>query len=232
MWLSTLWWWEGLIFQHKGINVIEHQLIRNFANIWDWLVKNKLSIHFGENKTKPILLAPLSKHKKLGKLNISYGLLKIKQYSEVIILGCIDESLSGESLPLNVVSKVNTCLKFFNRKIMFLSSQLKWLLCNVLIQPHFDYACSEWYTNRNKKFKTKLLNLQNKFVVFCLRLDKGVHVEITDLKKINWLPVDYRFRQCIAGTFVSPNLNIITLTKKVSVSFFYLTDTSVLLRMY
>ena len=63
----------GLIFQHKEINIIEHQLNRKFSNICDRFVDNKLSIHFGEDKTKSILFAPLNKCKKLGKLNISYG---------------------------------------------------------------------------------------------------------------------------------------------------------------
>ena len=48
----------------------------------------------------------------------------------------------------------------------FLSPQLRQLLCNVLIQPHFDYVCSVWYPNLNKKFKTKLQTLQNNCVHF------------------------------------------------------------------
>ena len=70
----------GLIFQHKDINIIEQQLNGNFSNICDWFVDNKLSIHFGEDKTKSILFAPLNKCKKLRKLNISYGSLKIGRY--------------------------------------------------------------------------------------------------------------------------------------------------------
>ena len=79
----------GLICQHKDINIIEHQLNRNFWNICDWFVDNKLSIHFGEDKTKSILFAPLNKCKKLRKLNISYGSLKTKQDSKATYLGCI-----------------------------------------------------------------------------------------------------------------------------------------------
>ena len=110
----------GLNFQHKGINIIEQQLNRNFSNICDWFVDNKLSIHFGEDKTKSILFAPLNKCKKLRKLNISYGSLKIKQYSEVTYLGCtLDKSLLGESMALNVVSKINMRLKFLYRKSNF-----------------------------------------------------------------------------------------------------------------
>ena len=69
----------GLIFQHKDINIIEHQLIRNFSNIYDCFVDNKLSIYLGEDKTKFILFALLDKCKKPRKLNISFGSMKIKQ---------------------------------------------------------------------------------------------------------------------------------------------------------
>ena len=159
-----------------------------------------MSIHFGEDKTKSILFAPSNKCKKIRKLNISYGSLKIKQYSEVTYLGCIlDESLSGESMALNVVSKINTRLKFLYRKGKFLSPQLRRLLCNALIQPHFGHACSVWYPNLNKKFKTKLQTHQNKCVRFCFQLDNRAHVGITEFKQINWLPVNYRFRQCLAA---------------------------------
>ena len=68
-------------------------------------------------------------------------------------------------MALNVASKINTLLN------KFLSPQLRRLLCNALIQPHFDYACSVWYPNLNKKIKTKLQTLQNKCVRFCLQLD-------------------------------------------------------------
>ena len=126
--------------------------------------------------------------------------MKIKQYSEVTYLGCIlDESLSGESMALNVVCKINTRSKFLHRKNKFLSPQLRRLLCNALIQPHFDYACSVWYPKLKKIFKTKLQTLQNKGARFCFQLDNRTHVGITEFKKINWLPVDYRFRQCLVA---------------------------------
>ena len=96
-------------------------------------------------------------------------------------------------MALNVASKINTRLN------KFLSPQLRRLLCNALIQPHFDYACSVWYPNLNKKLKTKLQTLQNKCVRFCHQLYNKAHVGITEFKQINWLPVNYRFRQCLAA---------------------------------
>ena len=49
----------GLIFQHKDINITEHQQNRSFSNICEWFVDNKLSIHSGEDKTKFVLFALL-----------------------------------------------------------------------------------------------------------------------------------------------------------------------------
>ena len=41
-----------LISQHNDIKKIEIELNKNFSLICDWFVDNKLSIHFGEDKTK------------------------------------------------------------------------------------------------------------------------------------------------------------------------------------
>ena len=53
-----------LIFQRNSINEIKIQLNKNFSLICDWFVDNKLSIHFGEDKTKSILFSSKSKVKK------------------------------------------------------------------------------------------------------------------------------------------------------------------------
>ena len=70
-----------LVFQSKNIKDIEKQLNKDFANICDWFVDNKLSIHFGEDKTKSILFASKRKIKKLQKLEIIYNNIRIKQHS-------------------------------------------------------------------------------------------------------------------------------------------------------
>ena len=50
-----------LIFQNEDITKIETSLNKNFSLLCDWFVDNKLRAHFGEDKTKSILLD--SKHK-------------------------------------------------------------------------------------------------------------------------------------------------------------------------
>ena len=50
----------------------------------DWFVGNKLSIHFGEDKTKSIFFTSKRKIKKIQKLGIMYNNIRIKQHSRVI----------------------------------------------------------------------------------------------------------------------------------------------------
>ena len=88
-----------LIFQHKDIHEIEIVLNKNLSTLCDWFVDNKLSIHFGEDKTKSILFSSKHRLKNSKPLNIQYTDINIKQYSKVTYLGCIfDETLSGDSI--------------------------------------------------------------------------------------------------------------------------------------
>ena len=57
-----------LVCQHKDFNEIEKQLNIDFSNICDWFVDNKLSIHFGGDKTKSILFASKFKNKNIKNL--------------------------------------------------------------------------------------------------------------------------------------------------------------------
>ena len=76
-----------IIYQHKDIKIIEDKLNEDFKNLCDWFVDNKLSIHFGEEKTKSILFASKYLIKKGNILNISYNGIEIKQHSKVCYLG-------------------------------------------------------------------------------------------------------------------------------------------------
>ena len=154
---SNLFLYAGdscLTFQHKELEEIERTLNNDFENICDWFIDNKLSIHFGEDKTKSILFASQRKIKTIKKLNIKYQDIEIKQHSQVTYLGCVmDETMSGEPMALKVINEVNGKLKFLYRKNSFLTPGLQRMLCNALIQPNFDYACSAWYPNLNAKLK-------------------------------------------------------------------------------
>ena len=213
-----------IVFQDKSVKIIENKLLEDFSNLCDWFVDNKLSIHFGEDKTKSILFGVNRKLKKVDDFTITYGETEIKRHSKVTYLGCIlDETLSGESMALKVISKVNNRLRFLYRKNKFLTPSLRRLLCNALIQPHFDYACTSWYPSLNKNLKKKLQTAQNKCIRFCLFLPSREHLGAEEFKKISWLNIEDRFKQnvctnvyrffnkkspdCLSDVF-SPTLNL------------------------
>ena len=146
-----------LLFQHKNTMVIKEQLNKNFQSLCDWFLDNKLSVHFGEDKTKSILFGSKIKIKNASSLNIEYNNIKIKQYRKVTYLGCIlDNNLSGEPMANHVINKANSRLKFLYRQDKFLDKSLQRLRCNAMIQPFFDYACLVWYPNLTKYLKERL----------------------------------------------------------------------------
>ena len=61
-----------LMYQHRDVNEIKKELSKDFENVCNWFVDNKLSIHFGEDKTKSILFASKRKIKNARKLNVKY----------------------------------------------------------------------------------------------------------------------------------------------------------------
>ena len=91
-----------LVYQHKDVSKIGQVLNKNFSNIRDWFVNNKLSIHFGADKTKCILCGTKQKLNKTGSLNIRHGAIQIKKYHTVTYLGCaLDKNLSRKTMALN-----------------------------------------------------------------------------------------------------------------------------------
>ena len=57
-------------------------------------------------------------------------------------------------MTLRVIEKINESLKFLWRKHGFLTPALRRLLCNALIQPHFDYASTPGTLIYKIKFQT------------------------------------------------------------------------------
>ena len=74
------------------------------------------------------------------------------------------------------------------------------LLCNALIQPHFDCGCTSWYPLLSNALKTKLQIAQNKCIRFCLELLPCGHISPSHFRKINWLPVEHRVELCTSTT--------------------------------
>ena len=101
-----------LVFQHRNIKTINEHLNRDFSTLVDWFVDNRLSVHFGEDKTKSIRFFPKHRSKSIGQIDISYKDVKIKQYSNMTYLECVlDECLTVEYMAIQVSTKVTSKLK-------------------------------------------------------------------------------------------------------------------------
>ena len=189
-----------LTVTHKDINVIEDTLNENLSSLCDWLIDNKLSIHLG--KTESILFGTRYSLSKANELNIKYGNQQIEQKQSVKYLGVtLDSILNGKSMVEDILSKINNKLRFLYRKQRFLNKDIRRLLCNSLIQPHYDFACNSWYPLLTKNLKNRLQVSQNKCIRFCLNLNNRTSIDKTKFIEINWLPVENRYEQCI-GTLI------------------------------
>ena len=58
------------MYQQKTLQKLKKYLIKIFEDICDWFADNKLSIHFGDDKTKSILFASKQWAKNIRQLNI------------------------------------------------------------------------------------------------------------------------------------------------------------------
>ena len=178
-----------LTFQHENVKEIEDQLNLNFSSLCGWFIDNKLNFHLGNS----ILFGTELNIKQAEPLNIVYGNVKITQHTKVTYLGYIlDESLSGESMALNVLNKFDSRLLY--RQNRFLNKSLQRLLSNTMIQPFLDYACSVWYPSLRKDLQKRLQVPQNSCVRFCLQLENKRHkIGVAKFKETNWLNVNDRF---------------------------------------
>ena len=99
-----------------------------------------------------------------------------------------------------VLKKINANLKFLYHQSRYLTPAYRRLLCDALIQPHFDYGCSSWFPLLKRDLKLKLQKAQNKCIRFCLNLPPRSHINPSHFRKINQLPVSDRVEYCIANT--------------------------------
>ena len=99
-----------IFYRHENVKKIENILNKEFSSLCPWFMDNKLSIHFGDDKTKYILFSTV---RGLREINISFVGHSIKQHETVEYLGCnLDSKSSGEAMASKVLKKINSKLKF------------------------------------------------------------------------------------------------------------------------
>ena len=84
---------------------------------------------------------------KRRELHITCNGNDIESGAKVTYLGVtLDQNLSGSSMITKIVSKCKNKIKFLYRNAKNLDKKTKMLLTSALVQCHFDYGCSMWYT--------------------------------------------------------------------------------------
>ena len=185
---------SALLVAGKDPKLIAEKLSNDLKSCHDWLVDNKLSLHLG--KTECILFSTKRKIKLENDFKVFHNSTPIKQVKNVSYLGLtLDDTLSGESIITNIIKKASSRLKFLYRYKSILKEKSKKILCSALIQCHFDYCCSSWYSSLNKMQKSRLQIMQNKCIRFILDLGPRSHISSREFKVVNMLPVQDRVRQ-------------------------------------
>ena len=106
----------------------------------------------------------------------------------------LDQCLNGNDQVTGCIKRIASRLAFLHRNATVLDSFTRKTLCNALIQPHFDYCVSSWYSGALKKYKLRLEALQRKMVRFINFQEYRAHVDSSDLKMLGWLSVPDRAR--------------------------------------
>ena len=76
-----------------------------------------------------------------------------------------------------------------------LNTSLRKMLCNSLIQCHFDYACSSWYNGITKQLINRLQTKQNKVTIFIDKYDCRTSLKVSDYSNLGLLNIENRVKQ-------------------------------------
>ena len=175
-------------------NIIARVLSNELSNANKWLIDNKLSLHLG--KTESILFGTEKKLASVNNFHVQCDNISVTSVKNVTYLGLsLENTLSSNSIVSNIIKKASSRLKFLYRYKDILNENSRKILCNALIQCHFDYCCSAWYTSTGKTLKNKLQVMQNKIIRFILNLENRSHVGLLEQEKVNMLPVSSRVQQ-------------------------------------
>ena len=184
----------GKNLQGKDTKEIADILSNNLNSCSNWLVDNKLSLHLG--KTEAILFGSKRKLKKSNNFQVKCNDTTIKNVNNVKYLGLtLNDNMSGESIVHNILKKASCRLKFLYRYSNILNLKSRKTLCFALIQCHFDYSCSSWYSGINKDLKQRLQIMQNKMIRYIYNLNSWSHLVCSEFDNLNMLNVCDRVKQ-------------------------------------
>ena len=185
---------SALLVSGTDPQTIANTLSEELKSCHMWLIDNKLSLHLG--KTESILFGTKIMLALVNDFQVYCNDTAINLVKSVTYLGItLDNDISGESVVSNIIKKASSRLKFLYRYKDMLNEKSRKIMCSALIQCHFDYCCSSWYTSLNKNLKNKLQVMQNKMIRFMLNLGYRAHIGTVEYERINMFPVPDRVRQ-------------------------------------
>ena len=100
-------------------------------------------------------------------------------------------------------------IEYLYHQSRYLNPAYRRLLCNALIQPHFDYGCSSWFPLLKKYLKFKLQKASNfRYIRFCLNSLARSRIDPLHLRKISWLPVIAKWKTVLRMSFLSTGMEL------------------------
>ena len=182
---------SALMVSGKNVSDIEFKLEQELCNLSKWLESNKLSLHLG--KSESILFASKTKLRNVNKMKIVCNGNEIVAKEYVKYLGAtLEQDVSGNIMGSTAIKKVNKGLKFMYRNASMFDVRCRKLLCQSLLQSHFDYACNVWFRSMDKCFKMKLQCAQNKMIRYVLSYGPRHHLVHSDFIRLKCLNVPSR----------------------------------------
>lgn len=160
---------------------------------------NSVGISINVNKTKAMILGSNHNLRRLQEIDlppIIIGNSTVPFSESCKNLGVfISSDLTWNDQISSIISKVNYSLSLFYKKSQALPIDVKKLLANQLLLPHFEYSCIV-YNSLTAYLETKLLKLQNSCIRFIYNLKKGEHITAYR-KNLGWLMPKFRRHYCL-----------------------------------
>ncbi len=180
----------AIFYQGTDVADIGSALTSDMDSVAKWLRSNKLTLNV--DKTKCMLFGTPTMLKASGRLALQHGGRVIEQVSDFKYLGVVlDSELSFSAHVGGLAKKISSRLGVLGRVRKFLPQDLRVMLYNTLVLPHFDYASVVW-SNTHAKFTDRLVSLQaraGKIILGLPRLTSTAHV----LRALEWIPMKDRW---------------------------------------
>lgn len=186
----------AIFYQSADIRDIERALTNDMGSVAKWLRSNKLTLNV--SKTKCMLFGTPGMLKSTRSLALQHGGEVIEQVSDFKYLGVVmDSELTFSAHIAGLARKINSRLGVLGRVRKFLPQDLRVMLYNALVLPHFDYASIVW-SNTHAKYTDRLASLQaraGRIILGLPRLSSSERV----LRTLEWIPMKDRWNIQRAG---------------------------------